>query len=479
MRGIAFHHSGLVPFLKEILEILFSKGLVRVLFATETFAVGINMPTKTVLFTGLEKYDDTRGGHRVLRSDEYIQMAGRAGRRGKDDKGIVLYLPQREPIQPWDMKGMMTGGAARVHSRLSFQYEFILKTFQNSNLSWENLLEKSYWFALLEQERAAAARYVAAAEAAVAAVYLTNDEMEACEQWNEIDKRLAVSVNAKKKAAQKDLARWEEDHSEKHWETTLTKWKHRQQKEQELAFERRNAAELGVGGVDSRAGHEILARLRILAECGYVKEDVGDSQQEGTLESSATILKPPPSKGWVLCEKGRLATEVNEGHPLLIPEMFLSGSLEPLPIVEQLSILAIFLGEPRADDDNHIPIEELPLSNKGQEIVRGLQRNASAWMDLEKKEGGCVDYRYWSMSYEWVEPISKWLQGMSLSEICGIHGLFEGNLQRAILKLANLAEEWMALATLTQRVEVLRVWESARTLILRDIVIAESLYLRL
>jgi superfamily II RNA helicase len=82
-RGIAFHHSGLLPVLKEIVEILFGKGFVKLLFATETFAVGINMPTKTVVFTGYRKFDEATGGQRMLNTDEYIQMAGRAGRRGK------------------------------------------------------------------------------------------------------------------------------------------------------------------------------------------------------------------------------------------------------------------------------------------------------------------------------------------------------------------------------------------------------------
>ena len=54
-RGIAFHHSGLLPLLKEVIEILFSKGLVKAMFCTETFAVGINMPTKTVVFLDYRK----------------------------------------------------------------------------------------------------------------------------------------------------------------------------------------------------------------------------------------------------------------------------------------------------------------------------------------------------------------------------------------------------------------------------------------
>jgi ATP-dependent RNA helicase DOB1 len=58
-RGIAFHHSGLLPVLKEIVELLFQEGLIKILFATETFAMGLNMPAKTVVFTDLKKFDGT------------------------------------------------------------------------------------------------------------------------------------------------------------------------------------------------------------------------------------------------------------------------------------------------------------------------------------------------------------------------------------------------------------------------------------
>ena len=67
-RGIAFHHSGIIPTLKEIIEILFGKGLIKTLFATETFAVGINMPTKTAVFVDLEKFDEEFNGMRLLKT---------------------------------------------------------------------------------------------------------------------------------------------------------------------------------------------------------------------------------------------------------------------------------------------------------------------------------------------------------------------------------------------------------------------------
>jgi superfamily II RNA helicase len=145
-KGIAFHHSGLLPVLKEIVEILFGKGFVKVLFATETFAVGINMPTKTVVFTGFRKYDDAIDGMRLLNTDEYIQMAGRAGRRGKDTSGLVLYLPDRDPEELEDMRRMMTGKKSTFQSRMAFYYDFLLKTLQTDNLRWKDLMRDSYWF---------------------------------------------------------------------------------------------------------------------------------------------------------------------------------------------------------------------------------------------------------------------------------------------------------------------------------------------
>jgi antiviral helicase SKI2 len=76
------HHGGLLPILKEMVEILFSKGIVKVLFATETFAMGVNMPARTVVFNGFRKHDGRE--FRDLLPGEYTQMAGRAGRRGLD-----------------------------------------------------------------------------------------------------------------------------------------------------------------------------------------------------------------------------------------------------------------------------------------------------------------------------------------------------------------------------------------------------------
>lgn len=101
-RGVGIHHGGLLPILKEVIEILFQEGLIKCLFATETFSIGINMPAKTVVFTNTRKYDGK--DFRWITSGEYIQMSGRAGRRGKDDSGIVIQMVD-EKIEPDVCKG--------------------------------------------------------------------------------------------------------------------------------------------------------------------------------------------------------------------------------------------------------------------------------------------------------------------------------------------------------------------------------------
>jgi antiviral helicase SKI2 len=86
-RGIGVHHAGLLPIVKEVVEMLFCRGVIKVLFSTETFAMGVNAPARTVAFHGLRKHDGK--SFRQLLPGEYTQMAGRAGRRGLDK---VLFL---------------------------------------------------------------------------------------------------------------------------------------------------------------------------------------------------------------------------------------------------------------------------------------------------------------------------------------------------------------------------------------------------
>jgi len=107
-RGIAAHHAGLLPTFKEVVEELFEAGLVRVVYATETLALGINMPARTVVIERLDKWNGEN--HVALTPGEYTQLTGRAGRRGIDVEGhaVVLWQPDLEPAALAGLAGTRT-----------------------------------------------------------------------------------------------------------------------------------------------------------------------------------------------------------------------------------------------------------------------------------------------------------------------------------------------------------------------------------
>ena len=123
-RGIGIHHSGILPVLKEITEMLFARGLVKVLFATETFAMGVNMPARTVVFDSLQKFDGN--SQRYLLSSEYIQMAGRAGRRGKDTAGHVLIACRKDVPSSCEVHHILKGSATMFESKFRLTYQLIV-----------------------------------------------------------------------------------------------------------------------------------------------------------------------------------------------------------------------------------------------------------------------------------------------------------------------------------------------------------------
>ncbi|THH17164.1 hypothetical protein EW146_g3591 [Bondarzewia mesenterica] len=141
-RGIGIHHGGLIPILKEVIEILFQEGLIKVLFATETFSIGLNMPAKTVVFTAARKFDGRE--FRDLSSGEYIQMSGRAGRRGLDDRGVVIMMCD-EKLEPSAAKNMVKGEADRLDSAFHLGYNMILNLMKIEVISPEYMLERCFF----------------------------------------------------------------------------------------------------------------------------------------------------------------------------------------------------------------------------------------------------------------------------------------------------------------------------------------------
>ncbi|MGI6036277.1 MAG: DEAD/DEAH box helicase [Limnochordia bacterium] len=123
-RGIAFHHAGLLPVVKDVVEELFERRLLRIIYCTETFAVGLNFPCRTVCFESLTKWDGEV--FRPLANREYFQMAGRAGRRGIDEEGFVFSLIDLKYFRPEELPSLREEDVEPLQSRFTLSYNSVL-----------------------------------------------------------------------------------------------------------------------------------------------------------------------------------------------------------------------------------------------------------------------------------------------------------------------------------------------------------------
>lgn len=143
-RGIAYHHAGLLPACKELVEELFERRLIKVLYATETFAVGVNFPVRTVCFDSYTKYDGR--GFRQLTVGEYFQMAGRAGRRGIDAEGFVYTMVDLNFYRPGEMEERIEDNIEPLWSQFDLTYNSVLNLTHRYKTPEQirNVLERNF-----------------------------------------------------------------------------------------------------------------------------------------------------------------------------------------------------------------------------------------------------------------------------------------------------------------------------------------------
>ncbi len=458
-RGIAFHHSGLLPLLKEIVELLFSRGFVKVLFCTETFAVGLNMPARTVVFLDLKKPQEG-GGFRPLRADEYIQMAGRAGRRGKDKRGIVIYMPSRNPVEPDEMRSVLSGALHPLESRLQFHYDFLTKALHSSQKPdstalWSAVIQNSYWSQQQGRAKQSIQADMAALDTELAALPITQEQIVGFTELDKLQLTVKSTTNAAKRRAQAALDQWKERHA-------TTAWKLAQK-----AWESRSKLLLKKADID-----DTLDRFSVDVEMTRVAPVLCALAEWGAVIPGAGIPK--------LTTFGTLVTEINEGNPLLIARLYESGLLRTATEQEIVSILGAFIVD-RESEEKTVHPHDLPshISDIVKDVLITIDGWGNTGVAIDKKFKINSPESYWCLTTLWVEIGYDWLHGVSAAEIADKYEIYEGNLMRGLHKLASLTNEWISLATFTADVDMLEKLKDTPQKLYRDIAHPESLYLRL
>jgi superfamily II RNA helicase len=473
-KGVVYHHSGLIPILKEIIEILYSKGLVKILFATETFAIGVNMPTKTVLFTELQKFDNK--GQRLLRSDEYMQMSGRAGRRGLDKFGSVILLPCMDLLSENEMRSMLTGKSPSLQSKFQLTYQFVLKKMQNDDLMINNFISKTFIMNENDKKCEIYSADKCALENKISELNLNEEHVQKYEEYQKINRKLGdrffvlnkkdrIKFENQKKSMEE--SGWFKEYREKL--ETYSEWKRDLDKLEEQIWL-----------CNYLLQYNIQIMMDLLKEESYVIQRI-----PGGLVPEVESLDTAEPIGSALtgaCERlhdkitirGIVATGINECNELLFTEMIFNGWLEDLDFPEIIAVLSSFINEKDPNSRDKY-ISDLKVPRKVENVLHKLVAKSEYFMNLEDQHKININSDY-SVYLDFIEPAYIWASGGTIQDIYKATSIYDGNFVKAIMRINNICDNLKTILILLEKYELLGKIENYHEVLIRDITSINSLY---
>jgi superfamily II RNA helicase len=174
--------------------------------------------------------------------------------------------------------------------------------------------------------------------------------------------------------------------------------------------------------------------------------------------------------------KGLLATEINEGNPILMTDLFISKKAHDLSGPELATLLSFFLED--FDKNESYVLDTLGIPAKVKDVALFLNDESYRLGELEGKCGSTKSETAWFLSLQWSELVFRWItEETHIAILCSEYNTFEGNVVRGILKLVNLLDEWLSMATYCNEASQIEKITGLKPLLMRDIVMPNSLYL--
>ena len=442
-QGVGYHHAGLLPPIKEIVQEMFSMGYIKVLFVTETFAAGVNLPAKTVVFTGFSK-STGESGFRYLLPEEYSQMSGRAGRRGKDIKGTVIHLPfnsKRDSLDVKDAEKMMSGFVNPIVSRYRMDYSYVLKW-----ICKETAVEYLDCSLLSLQEKEKNSLIVKEFTDKTAFLNTMSCPRKETERAISYDTHYKSHMLSKKdiKTYQKEILPW------------ITA-NYKEFSEAILYFQLSKEIKSLKTTLDSFKERYFI-KLNVLSQFLFRNEYLNCQKDFKDYKKSDLTVK------------GIMLLEVNECNPIMLTELIYNTYLDNLEFPDIIAILALFLdikGEPRditwSFNARKAKVEYL----KHMDDLEVLENSPET--DWSTNDYLCDICKLWVK--ETLAPDLK-----PITDQLGVYDLFPGEFVRMMLKLNNICKEATKIAKICGKDELIKKLDLHQQSIIRGIVTPQSLY---
>jgi superfamily II RNA helicase len=477
-KGIAIHHAGIMSVLREMVELLFEKGFIKLLFATETFAVGINMPTKTAIFTGLTKFNGTE--HRPLYSHEYTQMAGRAGRRGLDKVGHVIHCNNIfELDSAAQYSNMLCGPAQTITSKFKVSFGLVLNTIANevgntnangvgangvasanevgANKVGNNIYSFLNKTLLNRDMKRDLNEYYKKEKAIDKRIDEQEDKLAALKTPRNIlqeYKAKSVTVleltNSARKNMRRDMSQMEEKYPSITKDVTV------------------------LLGLDEMLKERDYNNTYITQTKEYMNTTIGMTidvlEERGFLSES------------VITKKGIIARHFQEVHPLMMADLLIETNyFKDLSPPEIVGILSCFTNCISVADENKIHVPETDYDETNR-ITKQAENILMSYSDEEAKYELYTGETY-EMNYDIQNPVIRWCEAEDEKD-CKIiiqelkeKEVFLGDFVKSLLKINNIASELEKMCETIGHIELLEKVSQIPSLTLKYVVTNQSLYI--
>ena len=458
-KGIACHHSGVHPILREMVEILFPR-FVKLLFATETVATGVDLNIRTTVFTSIRKYDKT--GQHMIPSYSYKQMAGRAGRRGKDVAGTAIHLVNLyRDLSCLEFKTMALGGPKKLTSKFYVSYSLLLNLL-GTGIDEENAISecveycsKSMVTYQIEAQKDEINQQIAAAQQEIIkkeeCIKHLRTPLETIYRFHELEQEIPLSKNKKRKLLERELLTIKENKYLLTDAATVKSLKDKQAELQDLNNEFISAT--------TYLGNQVGCIIDLFKRDDYIS-------------SSGTLTL-----------KGNYAANIREAHSLVFAEMLTSPEFASLESCDLAVLFSCFAGLRVSEDDRdqYVSPDE-PADLKA--VLKIAADTAAACADFENTErvyasrGDDSDIQFDLMSLvrEWYaaedEPACKLVVQRAQQE----KGILLGEFTKAITKIVNIAAEVERVAEFAGDLAMVGRLRDVSKNLLKFVVTNQSLY---
>jgi superfamily II RNA helicase len=453
-KGVGIHHGGLMPILREMTELMFARGFIKMLFCTETMSVGINLPVKTTIFTDINKFNGEI--IRTLYSHEYTQAAGRAGRLGLDKVGHVIHLNNLfRNVDAGSYREMMSGKSQSLLSKFKISYSLLLNLVQAGETNFMDFANKSMVIHDLDKEKGM--------------LYMKMQEYEKTgdssnvrtpspilKEYMELLKNKHNYSTKKRKEAERNIQQWKDEY--------------RFLENDRIAFEKslskgseRNALQKQMDALNNYVKNNVDSIMNILEKKGFLQRDKDDSIQ--------------------LLLKGELAANLKELHGLI----FATLSLDAFSAKELVALFSCFTNIHVSEDVKTISLQEDKtkcITRSFIAFLQDIQSSHHEYQDLELKHNVNTGFDYTNaMQYDLVEYVLEWCDSTSVEECKRVlqrmadeKDIFLGEFVKALLKINNISNEMEKNAERTGNLVLLSKLKEIPALTLKFVVTNQSLY---